>query len=228
MAKTYYKYAEREAESRINWAEVGKTMSDTISEELEIREKKKKRIDDASREFGQILADAPLGDSKGFNDWTLDFSSDMQKFLIMQDKLLKSGKLSLKDYTLQRQNVMDGTENSFKVIKTWNTDFTEAKKKLEAGELDAKSQFELMQMERLGNFNSHRLFINPTDGKISLGQLQLQDPSKPHDPQTNPYTGFLDDDPNNFTTVQQLSNRFQQLQAPYNPEESLKASADGS
>ena len=226
MARTYYKYAEREAESRINWAEVGKTMSDTIGEELKIREEKKKRIDDASREFGQILENAPLGEMRGFNDWTLDFAENAQKALLMQDTLLKSGQLSLKDYTLQRQNLLDGTSNSFKVIKTWNDDFSEAKKKLEAGELDAQSQYELMQMERLGNFNSHSLFINPTTFKVSLGERELQDPSKPYDPEDNPYTGFLKDDPNTFQSVQQLSNRFQQLQAPYDPETALKTSAN--
>jgi len=38
---TYYKYAERSAESQVNWAEVGKDMSDMLKEETRIREEKK-------------------------------------------------------------------------------------------------------------------------------------------------------------------------------------------
>jgi len=53
---TYYKYAERSADSQINWAEVGKNMSDMLKEETRIREEKKAAIDAASREFGQTLA----------------------------------------------------------------------------------------------------------------------------------------------------------------------------
>ena len=38
---TYYKYAERGADSQVNWAEVGKNLSDMLSDEVKIREEKK-------------------------------------------------------------------------------------------------------------------------------------------------------------------------------------------
>ena len=42
---TYFKYAEKNANSRINWADVGADMSAMISEEARVREEKKSAID---------------------------------------------------------------------------------------------------------------------------------------------------------------------------------------
>ena len=45
MAKTFYKFAERSAESQINWNEVGRQLSDVVNEEARVRQEKKAAID---------------------------------------------------------------------------------------------------------------------------------------------------------------------------------------
>ena len=47
MAKTYYNFAERSADSQINWAEVGKNVTEMLQTEAAIREEKKAAIDEA-------------------------------------------------------------------------------------------------------------------------------------------------------------------------------------
>ena len=64
---TYYKYAERNADSQVNWAEVGKGISDMLKQEVEIREKKKADIDKATREFQNVLQNAPQGQYQDAN-----------------------------------------------------------------------------------------------------------------------------------------------------------------
>ena len=60
---TYYKYAERSADSTINWAQVGQGMTDMLQEEARIREEKKAAIDEASRRQQKVLTDdLPSGD----------------------------------------------------------------------------------------------------------------------------------------------------------------------
>lgn len=44
---TYYKYAEQNADSQVNWAQVGKSVSDMLKAEVDIREKKKTAYDEA-------------------------------------------------------------------------------------------------------------------------------------------------------------------------------------
>lgn len=59
MARTYYKYAEKQADSQVNWFQVGKDLTDMLKKETEIRDQKKAAIDEASRQFGQELENAP-------------------------------------------------------------------------------------------------------------------------------------------------------------------------
>jgi hypothetical protein len=61
---TYYKYVEREADSYINWAEIGKSISDTAYEINRVREEKKDAIDTAMREDLNQLAEAPQGEDQ--------------------------------------------------------------------------------------------------------------------------------------------------------------------
>ena len=120
---TYYKYAERSADSQINWAEVGKDMSDMLKEETRIREEKKAAINAASREYGQVLANSPQGEHEPARQAALKFADNASKYMLMQDKLLKSGQMSLKDYTISRQNLLDGTDNAFTALKDYQSVF---------------------------------------------------------------------------------------------------------
>ena len=52
---TYYGYAEREAEDNINWSVVGSDITKMLQEEVTRRDTLKKDLDDASREYGQLI-----------------------------------------------------------------------------------------------------------------------------------------------------------------------------
>ena len=87
---TYYKYAERSADSTINWAQVGQGMTDMLQEESRIREEKKAAIDEASREYGKTLQDLPSGDFQTANEFAIKFGGKAQEQLLIKDRLLKA------------------------------------------------------------------------------------------------------------------------------------------
>jgi len=165
---TYYKYAEREADSYINWAEIGKNMSDMLANENKVREEKKTAINEYSREFGEILSNAPQGESKLMNEWALKYAGDAQSARLMQDKLLKSGQLKLNDYLVMRQNVTDGTTSAFSLSKEYQTEFTTKWDRMKQDQSADLEQFLMAEAEGFGNFNQTQLYINPTDGKVSV------------------------------------------------------------
>ena len=131
MAKTYYNFAERSADSQINWAEVGKNVTEMLQTESAIREEKKAAIDEASRQYGEVLANAPTGDFQSANEWTLDFANDAAQMRLMQDRLLKSGRLSVRDYTVQRQSLNDGTNQMFAISKEYQDIYADKKARYE-------------------------------------------------------------------------------------------------
>jgi hypothetical protein len=202
---TYYKYAERSAEDYVDWGAIGKTMSDTLLEEQKNREKMKADIDKASREFGEVLSNAPQGAHRGLNEYSQEFASNAQQYQLMQLRNLKAGKLSLKDYLVGRENLKQGANDAFDIIKKYNDKYSEYQQRLNDGISSGYETFLLGEIEGFGNLSNTSLYINPTDGKVSAGKRMLKDPSKTYDPDTNPYTAQMSDNPNDFRSLVDLN-----------------------
>ena len=165
---TYYKYVERNAKDRINWNEVGKSVSDMLQEETKVRLDKKAEIDENSRQFGIELANAPVGDYDHGNTFINGFATDMTEYRRMQDNLLKTGQLNLGDYTRNRQNNTDGTKLTFDLATTYQEAYTEKMDRWKSGESQYREVYEMESVEGLANMRSTGSFINPTNGVVSL------------------------------------------------------------
>lgn len=173
---TYYKYAERQADSFVNWAEIGKNLTDMLQTETAIREEKKDAIDKATRELGDKLANAPTGESDKVNAWTLGYASDAQEARLLQDRLLRSGGLKVKDYTIMRQNINDGTTSLFNIAKEYQAEFKEKMERAKSNDPATRSQdlegFYMSSVEGFANFELSKPIINPTDFSISIGIME--------------------------------------------------------
>ena len=110
---TYVNYAERNAADQVDWSAIGSSISKTLLDERDRREKAKKDIADASNADAETLANAPMGQSKGINDFTLEFANNAEQFRLMQNRMLESGRMKLKDYIIGRANLMSGTQQLF-------------------------------------------------------------------------------------------------------------------
>jgi hypothetical protein len=200
MAETYYKFAERSAESQVNWAEVGRSVSEMLLEDAAIREQKKGAIDEASRQFGEVLSNAPTGEFKPANEWILDYANDATQAMLLQDRLLKQGALSLKDYTVQRQNINDSTNQMFEISKKYQDKFTEAKKRAESGIAQDTEMWLKTQAEGLSNFTNTKAYINPTNYQVSIAKMKRVVGSDGKEVMT------MDDSPDGRLTINQLNN----------------------
>jgi hypothetical protein len=170
MAKTFYGYAERQAEDHVDWSLIGKDITDMLQEEVQRRDKLKADIDDATRKYGETLSNAPTGQHKGASDGVLEFASNAQQARLIQDRLLKSGQLKVKDYLKQRQNLTDGTKGLFAAAKDFQALYQTKVDKMTEGE-SARLEMYLFEMsEGFGNWNTAGAYINPTTYEVSLGK----------------------------------------------------------
>ena len=200
----YYDYQKRDPNAQINWAEVGSNFSKMLNEEVRVREEKKAAIDEASRQLQITFDTAPQGDSSNANDWTLDYADQGTKQLQMMDRLLKSGALSVKDYTKARQNLGDGTSQLFDLAKGYQEEY--ANKMLRADCTDpsgvgCSQQLELDMMasvEGFGNFSNSEAVIDQMTGRVMVGFSKF-----------NEKKGIweLDSDPNSLVGINSLNNR---------------------
>ena len=125
---TAYKYVERKAEDNINWAQVGADFNNMLNEEMATRQEKKGAIDDATREYQKVLNNVPQGENGDLNGMALGFADDLQKQMLMQETLLKSGQLDPRQYTIMRQNLADGTDQGFGLLQDYNDEYAEKMK----------------------------------------------------------------------------------------------------
>jgi hypothetical protein len=176
-------------------------MSDMLKEEVRIREEKKAAIDKASREFGEELANAPTGDYDAGNTFALDHAQSAQEFRLMQDRLLKSGQLKVRDYTIGRQNIIDGTKNLFGLAEEYQAEYAEKMKRWEGDESAYREMWEAETVEGLANLRQVKSYTNPTNGVVSIGKMVK-----------NPKTGVMEmsKKPTDFATVNELRQRLKQ------------------
>ena len=197
---TYYKYAERAAGSQVNWAEIGKNLTDTLQEENRIREEKKALIDESTRQYGLRLEKSPQGENTTLNQWGLDYAADAQQARLIQDRLLRQGKLKLRDYTMMRQNLVDGTNEAFSLLDEYNAEYKVKMERAKSMDPATASQYLEQwlgeQAEGFANFKDSKLYINPTTFTVNVAKTKEVDGVK-----------VMSDDPNDFTTVNQLRNR---------------------
>jgi hypothetical protein len=169
---TYFGYVEREADNFINWAEVGKNLVTTIEDIHRVREEKKDAIDEASRAYANELQKAPQGEHRDGNKWTLSFADDASQYMLMQDRLLKSGQMNMKQYMISRQNLIDGTDRAFTMMKKYQDAYKTMMDSYRKGELSQATVDNFGFLEKFGDFNKSSLYINPNDGSVSVGLVQ--------------------------------------------------------
>lgn len=197
---TAYKYVERKAEDNINWAEVGKNFSNMLQEEVRVREEKKKAIDDATREFQEIVNNVPQGENRELNEFALNYADKVQQQMLMQETLLKSGQLSPRDYTVMRQNLTDGTDVGFGLMQDYNDEYSKKMEMMNAdlpvGEQLSAIDLEIMaNVEGFANFNQAELEIDPRTGRVMMAKMVRNE------------DGILVPDKNQLVSVANLRNR---------------------
>jgi hypothetical protein len=169
---SYINYAEKQAASQINWAEISKNLSDTLYKEAEIRQEKKDAIDESSRKFGQELNNPTTGEYRNGSEWILNYANSAQQMRLIQDRLLKSGQLSLRDYNIGRQNLVDGTNGLFTLMEEYQTEYSKKMKDYQEGR-GSGTNIDIMEAaEGMANLTTTEAYINPTTFNVNLATMK--------------------------------------------------------
>lgn len=171
---TFYKYAERSAESQVNWAEIGKDMTDMLRQEVAVRDQKKAAIDEATRKLAQEVSNAPQGESESAKAEAIRLADQVTKYMTQQERLLKSGLLEPKDYMIARQNLTDGTRQAYQTMKEFQAKYGELMEGVRKGTTSIISVKELEKIQGYGNFRQSGFFIDAPTGKLNVGLKEEQ------------------------------------------------------
>jgi hypothetical protein len=172
MAKTFYKYQERDIDSQVNWADIGLGMSDMITDQVAVRKAKKEAYDDEVRAFNQYLDEHPTGDDDNLTTWTSAYSSDMQKKMLENQRAFKNGMISERDNVIFTQNVKNGTKTIFDLSTEYQAEYKDKMARMNSTDPLNKSQeaetWLMSQAESYDNYKTSKPIIDPKTGLVLM------------------------------------------------------------
>jgi len=221
MAKIYFNYQPRDPQAQINWAEAASNLGNVFKEEARVREEKKAAIDKDTRDFLKEMSKGVPGESTSIREWGLNYAGEAQEQMDMLTMMLKSGQMSVADYTKNKQNLVDGTEEAFSLMDDYQKEYTIKMERLQSEDpANASQRLEAWVMENVegfGDFNKTQLTIDPATGKVMAAKKFK-----------NEETGLMElsKDPNDLVPVSALKNNIISKFNKYDVEKNTKQWTD--
>lgn len=175
---TYYKYAERKAEDQIDWGTISKGIVDSIQAEKKVREEKKTQIDKESSAIMQEIANSPTTPSGDLTSFTVNLSTQAQDMMRTLNSELKSGNISLSDYTLRKQNLLNNTKQTYSMISNWGKIVSTNMDRINNGLESNVGIAAKALVEEAGDFSKYAPYIG-VDGTIKIGPKELSAENAP-------------------------------------------------
>ena len=177
MAKTFYKYGERDAISYVDWSQIGKNFSTMVDTELTRREDEKAAIQKGVDETMAFINDNPVGEYEAANDFSLFHSQNAQEYLVMADKMLKSGQISPQDFVRMRENLNTGTKGIYEVADSYQKRFKEVMDDVNSGDpkLSNIVYEQMISLEGLGRLSNTDAIIDTSSGRVNLSKYDVDE-----------------------------------------------------
>lgn len=165
---SYFKYAERSAQSRVDWNEISKGMVDMLREQTRLRNEK---LDDAVKLQGEVtttLSEAPMGSDTNANQRVSEFAADAQEYSLMMNKLWRSGEMSYREYIAATNNFKTNTEGYLGQAEKYAANYEKHVERMEEQLASGVEVSELARVEDFGNFSKFTPVIDAPTGSIGL------------------------------------------------------------
>ncbi len=165
---TKFGYVDRDADSRVNWADIGKSFSDMLITKREKGEAEFKALDNLATVAADI--EIPLGENTTANSRMMDTSNDIKAFVSTNNKLWKNGEITTYEYQRRLQNVTDNTDLVLKTFKNLNTQIANLNKSNMSGNMSEYTRQNLDKLMKFSNLNDTKIVIQK-DGTMVGNKL---------------------------------------------------------
>jgi len=149
----------------VDW---GKITGDIVSTLRSVEKERQAKRDDIQTKTDELLTDLrdyQAGGNNTFNGYVLDGSTQVKDYMLMQNKLLKQGKLDPNAYTRSSQLLQDDWNSFQEAAKTFNADYAAAIEAVNAGDASKLALMSFDEMQAATDIQNSRLVIN-TDGRL--------------------------------------------------------------
>jgi len=164
----YYGYKDRgEAGNPIvDWGKIASDLTANLTKIEEGREAKRKEIDEVTQNYIDEINKVDVGHSQSMGTFIQDAANSTKQYTLMQQKLLKQGKIDPNQYKMNLQNQKDSWAAFTGVSKNWNANydrFVDMQNKGLVGQQAADMMEKLGSMQDLQN---KKAYIDPASGNL--------------------------------------------------------------
>lgn len=170
---TYFGYVEREADSYVNWADVGRNMSATIDNIQRVRDEKKALIEKAYREDLDFIQANPSGQHETINGWSLNFGNTSAENLKLKYSQLKQGKITVNDFVTFRQNLTDSVEKIYGVTGRLQEIYKDVEERTKNQENQLIERETKVLLEKYGQLENTLPYVNGLTGSVAIGLTDI-------------------------------------------------------
>ncbi len=149
----------------VDWSKITGDIVQQIQTVDEERQKQRGEIQTKTDELLTDLRDYQAGGNNTFNGYVLDGSTQVKDYMLMQNKLLKQGKLDPNSYTRSQQLLQDDWNSFQTAADTFNADYAAAIEAVNAGDSSKLALLSFDGMQKATDIQNSRLVIN-TDGRL--------------------------------------------------------------
>ena len=173
---TFYKYKSREGEDQVDWRGITKGISDDLSRIQGEREQKRVDIDNAVLTTLETIADKPLGTDAARNEITSDYAAQASAIALENQRLLKTGQMSLKQYNSVTNTAGSSTKKLFNLTRQYQENYQrhmDALKPDKDGLIQGSGLGALLrkQAEALGDPTNTKYYMDPQSGSAYIARV---------------------------------------------------------
>ena len=183
MAKSYYGYVKRDDTAYVDWASIGKTLSDDLIKTSEARQARRDEIDRQTRETLNAAEKMQQNLPPTSSAYYMDGASNIREALLLAEKQMKSGVLDPREYLKKRQNIMDGIDMLSMNAQQDRDLYAESMKRLQEGKAGGLEIFKNEMLSRYRDPKKTGIFVDPIGYNVVLTEKDkdgrvVADPSK--------------------------------------------------
>jgi hypothetical protein len=139
-----------------------------LDETIKVRQEKKDALDKATRDALKQVSDTPIGAHASARQSALQMADTVSKNLLIQEKLMKSGRLDPKDYLIYNQNALDSIDLAFNANKAYQDNYQNIMNGVAKGDMSGLTLLNAAKAEQYGDWNNMGWQMSP-EGTLMVG-----------------------------------------------------------
>ena len=164
----YSVYAGIDDSPPVNWGTIAGTISDQLLTVKKDREAQKAAIEQQTVDQMAQLNKLPDVNDRSLSKILIEGSDRSKQELQMRMKLVKSGAIKPKDYTLFMNEQKNGYSEFSNVIKNWDKWNEKKMESIKNGTASAFDQANALSIESFGNLQNKTIMTNPANGQLQV------------------------------------------------------------